>query len=106
MDKAENSIKMRRATVKDNLMIETFYTEAFPDVSSLKFPSRWNWLYFDNPFCDLNKGLPVWISVQEGRVVGMAGTMQSPFQIGETILQCCLGLRLPGFKRSKRKRPG
>ena len=91
LDKDENCIKIRRATVKDNLMIENFYTEAFPDVSSLKFPSRWNWLYFKNPFCKDNENLPVWIAIHKDRVVGMAGTMQSPFHIGEYIFTAAWG---------------
>ena len=91
MDKDGNSIKIRQATLKDTLMIEEFYSVAFPNVSSLKYPSRWNWLYFENPFCDFNDVLPVWISVQKDRVVGMAGTMQAPFQIGENIFNAAWG---------------
>ena len=91
MDKDENSIQIRQATVKDTLMIEAFYLLAFPGISSLKYPSRWNWLYLQNPFCKPSGILPLWIAIYKDRVVGMAGTMQSPFQINETIINAAWG---------------
>lgn len=89
-----NPVQTRQATIDDISIIKDFYSEAFPEVSELKYPSRWNWLYVDNPFCASDKGLPVWISADKDKVYGMAGTIQSPFQINGTVFNAAWGCDL------------
>lgn len=91
MNKNVNSIQIRQATIKDGSMIEAFYFEAFPECKSLKYPSRWNWLYLENPFCKETPKLPVWIALDKNRVVGMAGTMQCRFQVAQTTIRAAWG---------------
>lgn len=91
MNKDANNIRIRQATVKDTSIIEAFYTEIFPSFSALKYPSRWNWLYLENPFIEPGRDLPVWIAINKDRVVGMAGTIRCPFQIGETTINASWG---------------
>ena len=84
MNDTHKNFKIRQATVEDTKKIASFYAEIFPDFGTLKYPSRWNWLYIENPFVEPNSDLPVWIAIHKDRVVGMAGTIQCPFQIGDS----------------------
>jgi hypothetical protein len=87
----KSNIKIRQATIKDGSIIGKFYFETFAESTSLKYPSRWNWLYIENPFCKTTHELPLWIALDKDRVVGMAGSMQCRFQINQSTIKAAWG---------------
>jgi hypothetical protein len=73
--------EIRRANSNDVDAIEQFYQFAFKHSGPYKYPERWNWLNRHNPFIPKNQALPVWIAVQDGKIIGHTGAMYVPLRI-------------------------
>lgn len=69
---------VRQATFEDEVLIANFYKAIF-DNAQYKYPKRWKWLYERNPFYSDNRSLPIWIAIDQGKVVGMSCLMPQHF---------------------------
>jgi len=95
------SISVRQASMADEAQIEEFYNTAF-EHAQFKYPDRWIWLYKQNPFLEDNRSLPIWLAVDQNRVVGMSCLMPQLFWIKEHIAKVswCIDFRvLPEYRR-------
>ena len=92
---------VRQATLADREAIFSFIRQAYEGRWQYKIPERWDWAYRDNPYWD-GPGLPIWIALDEdGRVIGQAGALLEPLQLGGQSYQVSWGVDafvLPEFR--------
>lgn len=80
----KTEIQVRKASIDDVAPLERFYRKAYGDARfQYKYPLRWNWLYRSNPFIPEDFGLPLWIAVHQGEIVGHTGAMLVPCKIND-----------------------
>lgn len=74
-------ISIRQAVAEDREAIFDFIRTAYAGREQYKIPYRWYWQFVDNPYAAPN-GLPVWIALHNGRIVGQTAAMPEPVKLG------------------------
>lgn len=74
------SVIVRQATWDDREALGRFLERAFP--SQHRYPERWEWLYTRNPFLPSDFGVPGWIAVRDGHIIGHTGAMPVSVTLG------------------------
>ncbi len=92
----------RQAEWKDEKIIANFYVDGYGNNAVYKYPERFNWLYKNNPYIKESYFLPIWIALDEDKIVGMSTLMLQEFCVeGNKIFGAwCSDLRiLPDYRR-------
>jgi GNAT superfamily N-acetyltransferase len=75
-------VEIRQGRTSDREAIEAFLAEAYGTRAAYKGPERWTWQFERNPFAFTADGsVPVWIAVDDGRVVGQIALQQAALKI-------------------------
>lgn len=75
-------IIVRRARRSDRPAIARFIEDAYGAAAPYKATPRWTWQFVDNPFVSQKSDeLPIWIAVDDGRVVGQVALQMGPLQM-------------------------
>lgn len=74
--------EVRQVTLDDREALFAFFDRAYAERSWFKHPHRWQWLYIDNPAIPNDYGIPAWIAIRDGRIVGHTGAMLCRARIG------------------------
>lgn len=74
-------VEVRQANIKDREDIGALLEEGFPN--SYRYPERWEWLNLHNPFISDAFGIPEWIAVLDGRIIGHTGAMIVPVKMSD-----------------------
>lgn len=74
-------VLVTQAAKEDEKIIEEFLKIAYKDRWQFKYPDRWYWEFVNNPYWAGDK-LPIWIALQDGRLVGQTCAMYSPLMVG------------------------
>jgi hypothetical protein len=90
------AVEIRQATLEDRVEIGSFFEESS---YKYRYPERWEWLNLHNPFVPNDFGLPSWIAILNGRIVGHQGAMLVPMKIGDNTV--CAGWGVDTFVSSK-----
>lgn len=77
---------VRQATMADKDEIWNLLKKAYGQRSKFKFPKRWNWEFVENPYWE-GKELPIYIAVQDGKIVGQTCAMYVPLSMGRDTYQ-------------------
>lgn len=78
--------EIRQARLEDYPAIAAFIEAAYGELAPYKGEARWRWQFPDNPHNPFPPGLaPVWIAIDEGRVVGQIGVQFGPLDLGGEI---------------------
>ena len=80
-----DDVIIRQATVKDRKEIWSFLELAYGERARYKFPDRWNWQYLNNPNWR-NNNLPVWLAINNGRIIGQSNALFSKIKINKKII--------------------
>ena len=67
-------ITIRQASLEDQSLIANFYEAAF-DNAQFKYTERFQWLYQHNPFFANTRSLPIWLAIDQEKVIGMSCLM-------------------------------
>ena len=73
--------EVRQAMQDDRSAIGAFLEKAF--LNPYHYPERWEWLNLRNPFITDGFGLPEWIAIVDGHIIGHTGAMLVPVKMGE-----------------------
>ena len=75
-------IEIRQVGPDDEKSLPDFFARAYGTENlPYRYPDRWRWLYLENPFIPRQFGLPAWIALCDGEIVGYIGAMFVPCQI-------------------------
>jgi len=77
-------VLVRQAAKEDEKLIQEFLKIAYEGRWQFKYPERWYWEFVNNPYWSGDK-LPIWIALQDGRVVGQTCAMYSPLKVGDYL---------------------
>lgn len=74
------NINIRQATVEDLPIVAKFYKTAFNN-AQFKYTERFPWLYQYNPFFTNNRFLPIWIALDQEKILGMSCLMPQNYLV-------------------------
>jgi len=82
------SVTVRRARASDYDAIARFIELAYDDLAQYKGADRWRWQFLDTPFRAAPDSDPtVWISLDDGSVVGAIGVQETEVYLAGRILR-------------------
>ena len=76
-------IQAERKHIKD---IWVFIKKAYKRMADYKIPDRWNWEFLLNPFWNNKEKLPIWIALDNNKIVGQNCGMIVPLKTGNKII--------------------
>lgn len=81
LEEVPTGIVVRRACRSDRPAIARFIEDAYGPTAPYKETPRWTWQFVDNPFVRQESDeLPIWIAVDDDRVVGQVALQMGPLQ--------------------------
>lgn len=80
---ASRTSEIRQVRPEDREALFTFFDRAYLGRGRFKHPERWQWLYQDNPAIPENFGIPGWIALIDGQIVGHTGAMLCQARISD-----------------------
>jgi hypothetical protein len=104
MNSSSGEIITRIAEKSDIPFIIEGWKTAYNKTFKYKYPERWNWLFEENPFILNSKNfLPIWISTQNGKVIGWTCSMITMIEINQQIFSVDMGVDTYIFKNYRKK---
>jgi GNAT superfamily N-acetyltransferase len=78
---------VRQAERSDRPALDQFLAEAYGSKAPYKLGERWSWQFARNPFWHASDGrVPVWIAVDDGRIVGQIAVQVGRLQVERRTL--------------------
>lgn len=77
-----HGVEIRQIVPDDETSLPNFFSRVYGEENlRYRYPERWRWLCLNNPFIPSHFGLPAWIALCGGEIVGYIGAMFVPCQI-------------------------
>lgn len=74
-------IEIRRFLPDDEPQLLKAWSEAYPKLLGYKYPRRWRWNIFDNPFVPPEKRPLFWVAIKDGEIAAWTSAMAVPIDV-------------------------